>query len=184
MHRAALILVLLLALPALGQRESRSRVSANGVFSVRLVEEAPGKCRVEMAKESGPAWRFSGCVGTVDDYYFASNDGERVWVVRPLAEKAPEPRAAANRSKKKKSKVPGWARAPVATLYGRDGGKLDEKLLTELVPSKDIGEVRELKGHFKWLEGTLGIPGKGPRLTDDGHVEFEVVGGKHHRLSF
>jgi hypothetical protein len=44
--------------------------------------------------------------------------------------------------------------------------------------------VRELRGHFKWLEGTLGIPGKGPRLGDDGVVEFEAVGGKKHRLTF
>jgi hypothetical protein len=183
MHRAALVLLLLLALPALGERASRSRVSANGVFSVRLVEEAPGKCRLEVSKESGPAWRLPGCVGAVDDYYFVSNDGERVWVLRPLAEKAPEPKRPV-RSRKKKSQVPGWARAPVATLYGREGGKLDEKLLTSLVSPKEMGEVRELRGHFKWLEGTLGIPGKGPRLTDDGHVEFEVVGGKHHRLSF
>jgi hypothetical protein len=186
MHRSALALVVLLSLPAAAaERESRARVSANGIFSVRLVEEAPGKCRLEMAKESGPAWKFDGCVGSVDDYYFASNDGERVWVLRPLAEKAPEPKQPVSRSKKKKKDaVPAWARAPVAALYGRDGTKLEEKRLTDFVSSKEIGEVRELKGHFKWLEGTLGIPGKGPRLTDDGHVEFESVGGKHHRLTF
>jgi hypothetical protein len=118
----------------------------------------------------------------VDDFFFVSNDGERVWVVRPLAEKAPQVKS--KTSGKKKSQVPGWARSPVAALYGREGQKLDEKLLTEFVAPKDMSELRELSGHFKWLEGTLGIPGKGPRLTDDGHVEFEAVGGKHHRLTF
>lgn len=186
MHRAALALALLLALPAVGaERASRARVSANGMYSVRMVEAAPGQCRLEVSKESGPEWTLSECVGTVDDLYFVSNDGERVWVIRPLAEKAPEVKSKASRkSKKKKSKVPGWARVPVAALYDREGRKVEEKLLTAFVAAKDMGELRELKGHFKWLEGTLGIPGKGPRLTDAGHVEFETVGGKHHRLTF
>jgi hypothetical protein len=175
---------LLLTLPAAGaERTSRSRVSANGVYTVRLVQSEPGKCRLEVSKESGPVWSFSQCVGMVDDFFFVSNDGERVWVVRPLAEKAPQVKSKTS-GKKKKSQVPGWARAPVAALYGRDGQKLDEKLLTEFVAPKDMSELRELSGHFKWLEGTLGIPGKGPRLMDDGHVEFEAVGGKHHRLTF
>ena len=185
MHRAALTLALLLTLPAAGaERVSRSRVSANGVYTVRLVQTEPGQCRLEVSKESGPVWSLPKCVGLVDDLFFVSNDGERVWVMRPLAEKAPEVKSKVSGRKKKKSQVPGWARAPVAALYGRDGQKLDEKLLTEFVAPKDMGELRELTGHFKWLEGTLGIPGKGPRLTDDGHVEFEAVGGKHHRLTF
>ena len=184
MHRAALTLALLLTLPAAGaERTSRSRVSANGVYSVRLVQMEPGQCRLEVSKESGQVWSLPRCLGSPDDLYFVSNDGERVWVLHPLAAKAPEVKSKSS-GKKKKSQVPGWARAPVASLYGRDGQKLDEKLLTEFVAPKDMGELRELSGHFKWLEGTLGIPGKGPRLTDDGHVEFEAVGGKHHRLTF
>ncbi|XXF77632.1 hypothetical protein P2318_31950 [Myxococcaceae bacterium GXIMD 01537] len=183
MFRAALVLALLLALPApAAERASRARVSADGVFSVRLVEEAPGQCRLEVSKESGPVWSLAQCVGLVDDLYFVSNDGERVWVMRPLAQKAPEPKVRTTR--KKKSQVPGWARVPVATLYGREGQRLDEKYLTDFVAPRNMGEVRELSGHFKWLEGTLGIPGKGPRLMDAGHIEFESVGGKHHRLTF
>jgi hypothetical protein len=38
--------------------------------------------------------------------------------------------------------------------------------------------------HLKWLEGLLGVPGKGPRLTDAGRIEFETVGGKTHKLTF
>lgn len=183
MHRAALALAVLFTLPAVGaERTSRSKVSANGVYSVRMVQPDADTCRLEVSKESGPVWTLSKCVGTADDVYFVSDNGERVWVLRPLVEKGPEPKVKA--SKKPKSKVPAWARVPVATLYDRNGQRLDEKMLTDLVAPKDMGEVRELGKHFKWLEGTLGIPGKGPRLTDDGHVEFEPVGGKTHRLSF
>lgn len=183
MRRTALALaVLLLALPALAEeRKGRARVSANGVFSVRMVEVAPNKCRLEVSKESGPVWQVEKCLGTVDDYYFVSNDGERVWVLWPLVEKGKgeEPGA-----KKKRKGPPRWANVVVAARIGRDGQRQDEKRLPELVPAKYLSEVRQLKHHFKWLEGTLGIPGKGPRLTDAGVVEFETVGGTTRKLTF
>jgi hypothetical protein len=184
MHRTFLMLVLLLALPGLAQeRKSKTHVSANGMFSVRLVEEAPGKCRVEMFKESGPLWQFSGCVGTVDDFYFASNDGERFWLLRPLVQKGTK--GLVEKQGKKKVVVPAWANAAVAEMYDRNGQKLREKRLQDFLRgSRELGEVRQMKGHFKWLEGTLGIPGKGPRLTDDEKVEFEAVGAKTYRLTF
>jgi hypothetical protein len=184
MRHALLLLALLVAHPGLAQvRKSKSRVSANGIYSVQLVEEAPGKCRVEMSKESGPAWQFSGCIGTVDDYYFASNDGERFWLIRPLVEKGTK--VTVEKRGKLKVRVPAWANAVVAELYGRDGQKLQERRLQDfLLGSKELGEVRHLKAHFKWLEGTLGIPGKGPRLTDEAKVEFEAVGAKTYQLSF
>ncbi len=184
MRHALLLLAVLIALPgSAAERKSRSRASANGLYTVHLVEEAPGKCRVEMLKESGPAWRFSGCIGTVDDLYFASNDGERLWLVRPLVEKGTQ--GTVEKRGNKKVKVPAWANAVVAELYGRDGQKLQEKRLQDfLLGSRELGEVRQMKGHFKWLEGTLGIPGKGPRLTDDAKVEFEAVGRKTYRLTF
>jgi hypothetical protein len=72
----------------------------------------------------------------------------------------------------------------VAAQYDSKGHRLQEKRLTELLSPKQLSEVRQLTHHFKWLEGTLGIPGKGPRLTDSEKVEFEVVGGKKHQLSF
>jgi hypothetical protein len=184
MHRALLLLAVLWALPGLAQeRASKTRVSANGEYSIRLVEEAPGKCRVEMLKESGPVWKFTGCIGTVDDLYFASNDGEKFWLIHPLAEKGSKSVVVKRGSKK--VKVPGWANTVVAVLYDRNGQKLREKRLTEfLATSRELGEVRQMSGHFKWLEGTLGIPGKGPRLTDQEKVEFEAVGGKTHSLTF
>ena len=184
MRRTLLTLALLAALPGLAQeRKSKSHVSANGQFSVRLVQEKPGTCRVEMLKESGPAWQFAGCVGTVDDLYFASNDGERFWLLRPLAEKGS--RSSVEKRGKRKVVVPAWANTVVAGLYDRNGQKVQEKRLQDfLLGSRELGEVRQMKGHFKWLEGTLGIPGKGPRLTDDAKVEFEAVGRKTYRLSF
>ncbi len=183
MRRTALALALmLLALPALAEeRKGRSRVSANGIFSVRMVEVAPGRCRLEVSKESGPVWQLEKCLGTVDDYYFVSNDGERVWVLWPLVEKG---KGEEPRSKKKRKGPPPWANVVVAARIGRDGQRQEERRLPELVPAKYLSEVRQLKHHFKWLEGTLGIPGKGPRLGDDGVVEFEAVGGKKHRLTF
>jgi hypothetical protein len=184
MRRTLLTLTLLLALPGFAQeRSSKAHVSANGLFSVRLVQEAPGKCRVEMLKESGPAWTFNGCVGTVDDFYFASNDGERFWLVRPLVEKGTK--SVVEKAGKKKVRIPAWANAPVAVLYDKAGQKVQEKRLQDFLRgSRELGEVRQMSAHFKWLEGTLGIPGKGPRLTDDEKVEFEAVGAKTYRLSF
>jgi hypothetical protein len=184
MRHALLLLALLVALPGLAQeRKSKARASANGLYYARLVEEAPGKCRVEMMKESTTAWQFRGCIGTVDDFYFASNDGERFWLLRPLVEKGS--RRTVEKRGKRKVQVPAWANAVVAELYGRGGQKLQERRLQDfLLGSKELGEVRQMKGHFKWLEGTLGIPGTGPRVTDGAKVEFEAVGRKTYRLSF
>jgi hypothetical protein len=183
MHRSFLLLTLLLALPGVAQeRASKARMSANGEYSARLVEEAPGKCRVEMLRESGPVWQFTGCIGTVDDLYFASNDGERFWVIHPLAEKGTK--SVVLKRGKSKARIPGWANTVVAVLYDRSGQRLKEKRLYELLTQRELGEVRQMSGHFKWLEGTLNIPGKGPRVTDAEKVEFESVGGKTHQLSF
>ena len=184
MRRTLLTFALLLALPGLAQeRASKARVSANGMFSVRLVEEGKGKCRVEMLKESGPAWTFEGCVGTVDDLYFASNDGERFWLLRPLVEKGSH--SVVEKQGKRKVRIPAWANAPVAAMYDRSGQKVQEKRLPDFLRgTRELGEVRQMQAHFKWLEGTLGIPGKGPRLTDDEKVEFEAVGAKTYRLTF
>ncbi|MBJ6763646.1 hypothetical protein JGU66_22990 [Myxococcaceae bacterium JPH2] len=182
-HSALALVLMLLALPALGaERVGRARVSANGVYSVRLVEASPGHCRLEMLKEDGPVWQLDACAGTVDDLYFASNDGERVWVLYPLVEKgSPPPR---NPKVKKKDRIPAWANVVVAVQYDRTGQRLQEKRLPELLTLRQLSEVRQMEHHFKWLEGTLGIPGKGPRLTDAGVVEFEPVGVKTHALTF
>ncbi|PTL83142.1 hypothetical protein [Vitiosangium sp. GDMCC 1.1324] len=181
MLRSALVVVLLLvSLPATAaERSSRTRVSANGAFSVRLVEKDAGKCTLEVSKESGPVWTVQECVGGVDDLYFVSNDGARVWVFYPLA-----PKGTKKLSGKKYKKVPAWANTVVAVELDRQGGRLQERSLLDLVAQRELSEVRLLGQHLKWLEGLLGVPGKGPRLTDSGRIEFETVGGKSHQLSF
>jgi hypothetical protein len=188
MRRPALALaLLLLALPALAEeRKGRARVSANGLYSVRMVEEAPGRCRLEVSKESGPVWSLPQCVGARDDFYFVSNDGERVWVLWPLVEKGKEPPPPPRKkgAKRRPKGPPAWAHVAVAAQYDSKGNRLQEKRLTELLSTRQLTEVRQLTHHFKWLEGTLGIPGKGPRLTDAGVVEFEPVGGSTHQLTF
>jgi hypothetical protein len=179
MLRSVVVLVLLLALPASAERSSRARVSANGTFSVRLVENAPGKCMLEVSKESGPVWTLNECVGGVDDLYFVSNDGQRVWVMYPLAPKGTKKLAG-----KQFKKVPAWANTTVAVEYDRQGGRVQDKNLLDFVGQRELPEVRQLAQHLKWLEGLLGVPGKGPRLTDAGRIEFETVGGKSHQLVF
>jgi hypothetical protein len=178
--RSVVVLVLLLvALPAFAERSSRPRVSVNGTFSVRLVENAPGKCTLEVSKESGPFWTLDQCVGGVDDLYFVSNDGLRVWVMYPLAPKGEKKLAG-----KQFKKVPAWANTVVAAEYERQAGRVQEKNLLDFMGQRELPEVRQMTQHLKWLEGLLGVPGKGPRLTDAGRIEFETVGGKSHQLVF
>jgi hypothetical protein len=186
MRRHALALALLfLALPALAEeRKGKTRVSANGLYGVHLVEVAPGQCRLEVTKESGPAWSLPQCLGTVDDFFFVSNDGEKVWVLWPLVEKGKAQPAPKSKKKRAPKGPPAWANVVVAAQYDSKGNRLQEKRLTELLNTRQLSEVRQLTHHFKWLEGTLSIPGKGPRLTDAGVVEFEPVGGSTHQLTF
>jgi hypothetical protein len=181
MSRSAFVLVLLLALPALGaERASRARVSANGAFSVRMVEKDNHQCALEVSKESGTVWALPRCVGGVDDLYFASNDGERVWVLYPLA-----PKGTRKLPGKKAKKLPEWSNTTVAVEFDRQGRRVQERSLLDFVGQKELPEVRQLAEHLKWLEGQLGVPGKGPRLTDDGRIEFETLGGsKTHQLKF
>ncbi|HET9451850.1 MAG TPA: hypothetical protein VFO83_13240, partial [Aggregicoccus sp.] len=72
----------------------------------------------------------------------------------------------------------------VAWLVESSGKVRQSRWLTGLLPAKRLSEVRQFRAHFAWLEGTLGIPGTGPRLTDAGVVEFETVEGRTHRLRF
>jgi hypothetical protein len=178
---AVAVLLLALPFPAQGQgspRTSRPRVSVNGVYTVRLVELAPGKCRLEVGSEATGAWTLERCVGGVDDLYFVADDGAKVWVLRPLAEKGTK------RPKGAKGGKPAWANTRVAWQVVRAGQVGREVRLTALLPAKRLGDVRQFRAHLGWLEGTLGIPGKGPRLTDAAAVEFETVDGKTHRLTF
>jgi hypothetical protein len=182
MSRSTFVVLLLLALPGLGaERASRARVNSKGSFSVRLVEKDKHQCTLEMSRESGPVWSLEQCVGGVDDLYFASDDGERVWVLYPLA-----PKGTRKLPGKKGKKLPEWSNTTVAVEYDRQGRRVQERSLLDFVGPKELSEVRQLGEHLKWLEGQLGVPGKGPRLTDDGRIEFETLGGgsKTHQLKF
>ena len=66
----------------------------------------------------------------------------------------------------------------------RQGARVQQRNLMDLVAQKELTEVRQMSQHLKWLEGLLAVPGKGPRLTDAGRIEFETVGGKSHQLQF
>ncbi len=181
LHRILAVL-LTLALPfgvgASEPKKSKTTVSARGDYSVRLVELGPKQCRLEVLKESTPAWHLERCVGTVDDLYFVSNDGARVWVVKTIPQKAPVRRG-------KRTKYPDWTYVEVAALYGRDGSKLKSKQLHDFVKSRDgLNDVRQLESHFKWLEGVAGVPGKAPRLNDAGQVELETIEPKGFKLEF
>ncbi len=181
MLRVLLVLVLVLVgLPSQGaSRTSRARVSANGLYTVVLREQSPGSCTLEVSTESGNGWKLGECVGGVDDLYFVSNDGARVWVLKPLVEKGSRKLPG-----KKFRKVPGWANTVVAELYDQKAGRVEQKNLLDFVKPSELSEVRQLHKHLKWLEGLLGVPGKGPRLSDTGRIEFEVVGGTSHQLTF
>ena len=102
-----------------------------------------------------------------------------MWVLFPLA-----PKGTKKLPGKKYKKVPAWANTVVAEQYDRQGGRVQERRLLSFVSQRELSEVRELGQHLKWLEGVLGVPGKGPRLTDAGRIEFETVGGKSHQLMF
>ncbi len=174
MRRSLLFWMVLPALAFGQEKSSKPQVSADGVFSIRLVEKGEGHCEVEVTREQQPAWTLSACPGTVNDFYFVSGDGEKFWVLKSMGEK-PAP---------KKGKPGPWVGAVVATLYDKAGTVLRKRRASDLVPGTSRGEVRHLERHFKWLEGVAGVPGRGPRLNDKNEVEFEVVGGKNTRLIF
>lgn len=174
--RAALALALCCAAPpALAEASTRSHSSANGLYAIRFVQEAPGKCRVEAQKDQDVVWTVPQCLGTVDDLFFISNSGERFWQIRPLPEIPP---------KVKGDKKSPLMRAVVAVLYEKDGRVLRSMRLDDFLARHRLALVRQLEHHFKWLEGTFDIPGKGPRVTDKDEVELDTVAQKTHTLKF
>ena len=168
-----------LALPALAApRESRRSVSINGVYRFQYVEDAPGKCRVEVVTDSGPAWTLAKCVADVHDAFFMASDGQRFWVVKtlPLAVAgSPEYRG---KGRARRMVAPGWAQTVVAVQYDRTGKVLEQRRLRELLTGAGYEKVRPLASRFTWLQGVNGVPGKGPRLTAQGQVELETVEGR------
>jgi hypothetical protein len=175
---AVLALVLCTGAGASEPKKSKTGISTDGAWSVRLVENGPGDCRLEVMKESAVSWQIARCVGNSSDLFFVSTDGAKVWVVKTLPENA-------TGGGKKARKFPAWTYAEVAALYGRNGSRLKSMQLNDLVKSKEgLDDVRKLERHFKWLEGAVGVPGKGPRLTEAGTVELETVERKTIKLEF
>jgi hypothetical protein len=157
-------------------KQTRLRVSQNGTFGVQMTETGKETCRLEVTKENQPLWQLEKCVGSSDDWYFVSNDGSRVWVLRSTPEKPGPPKG-------KKKGTP-WYQVEVATLYDGQGNSVQSRRLMDLVPGPDREKVRQLGKHFVWLEGVAQVPGKQPRINEAGQVEFEVAGSKTLKLNF
>ena len=173
--KAALALALCCAAPSALAAATKAHSSANGLYAIRFVQDAPGKCRVEVQKDQDVVWTMPQCLGTVDDLFFVSNSGERFWQIRPLPEIPPRVKG------DKKSPL---MRAVVAVLYEKDGRVLRSLRLEDFIVGYRLGLVRQLGHHFKWLEGTFDVPGKGPRVTDKDEVELDTVAQKTHTLKF
>ncbi len=176
-------LVPLLALPALAVAEPRSssaHASSNGEWSIQLVESAPEQCRVEATRDADPAWTLTQCVGTVEDLYFISNDGEHFWVLAVLPRTPPQVKPKGN--KPPPAGEP-FVRAVVAKLFDRQGRVLAERSLHDFL-TRRFDKLRDLGTHFSWLEGEVGVPGRRPRITEANQVEFETVEPKTVRLDF
>ena len=170
--------------------QSRSRASSNAEYGIVMRVEGPGKCRIEVSRDTDVAWTLPRCVGTVDDLYFISNSGERFWVLAALPKSLPPPPGstpvgeAQKRAAQKKPPFDGHGPVVVATQYDRVGNVVGQRKLGELLSKSAYTKLRKLDRRFVWLEGVLGIPGKEPRVNDRNQVEFETVEPKSLRLDF
>jgi hypothetical protein len=186
-------LVLTLPAQAAEPKASRLSVSQSARWGIRLLELGEGQCKVEVTYDNRPAWEASACPGTAEDLYFISNDGERFWVVFPLPDKrAAERRVRPLPGKRKRGRplpYPPWSYATVAALYTRAGVRAGAPertvVLNELVRGREgLRDVRQLERTFKWLEGAVGVRGKGPRVNEDNRVELDTVERRDVVLSF
>ena len=170
--------------------QSRSRASSNAEYGIVMRVEGPGKCRIEVSRDTDVAWTLPRCVGTVDDLYFISNSGERFWVLAALPKSLPPPPGSTpvgetqKRAAQKKPPFDGHGPVVVATQYDRVGNVVGQRKLGELLSKSAYTKLRKLDRRFVWLEGVLGIPGKEPRVNDRNEVEFETVEPKTLRLDF
>ena len=170
--------------------QSRSRASSNAEYGIVMRVEGPGKCRIEVSRDTDVAWTLPRCVGTVDDLYFISNSGERFWVLAALPKSLPPPPGSTpvgetqKRAAQKKPPFDGHGPVVVATQYDRVGNVVGQRKLGELLSKSAYTKLRKLDRRFVWLEGVLGIPGKEPRVNDRNQVEFETVEPKTLRLDF
>lgn len=185
------LLLLVLAVPAAAEEpaHSRGRASSNAEFGIVMRVESPGKCRVEVTRDTDVAWTLPRCVGSVDDLYFVGDSGELFWVLTSLPKSRPRPASTAPAETKKHSpkKAPPfdpYGPVVVARLYDRLGNVVRERPLSELLPPSAYRKLRKLDRRFVWLEGVLGVPGREPRTNERNQVEFETVEPKTWRLEF
>jgi len=170
--------------------QSRGRASSNAEYGIVMRIESPGKCRVEVTRDTDVAWTLPRCVGTVDDLYFVSNSGERFWVLRALPKSLPPPPHSTpvspeqKRAASKKPAFDAYGPVVVAMLHDRLGNVMAERKLSELLPKSGNRKLRVLDRRFVWVEGVLGVPGKEPRVNDRNQVEFETVEPRTWRLDF
>jgi hypothetical protein len=169
-------------------KKSKTRVSSNGQFGIRLVELAEKSCRVEVVREQDVTWTLDQCVGGAGDVYFVSDDGKRFWVLLELPPLPPKPPPGEPEStsslRRPKRKRPAVLDVVVATEYDDKGNVLQQKRLGDFLQERDAESIRELGKHFKWLAGLLNVPGKPPRLNESSEIELETVAGKTHTLKF
>lgn len=155
---------LLTSASALAQEKvTRKQVSANGLYTIYFRQNPDQSCLVVALKDGAPFWQLSQCVGTTADLFFISNDGQRFYVVKSLADL-------------KKGKRLSWTTDTVVKLYTKEGQLKFSRDAGSLVPKIARNDVRELGAHVKWAAGLYGVPGKPPHVNDAGQLELESVG--------
>ena len=164
-------------------------VLGGSVAGIVMRVEAPGKCRVEVSRDTDVAWTLPRCLGTVDDLYFVSDSGELFWVLAALPKSIPAPAGTSpshskSSTKKKSPPFDPYGPVVVARLYDRLGNVVSSRRLSELLPTGAHRKLRKLDRRFVWLEGVLGVPGREPRTNEQNQVEFETVEPKTWRLEF
>jgi hypothetical protein len=170
-------------------RRSGGHASSNAEYGIVMREETPGRCRVEVTRDTDPLWTLPRCLGSVDDLYFVSDSGQRFWVLSAVPKKIPPSSKAAKaaRTRSVHDKPPAhdaYAEVVVAVLYDRLGNVLSERRLGEFLSPASYHKLRDLDRRFVWLEGVAGVPGHEPHVTDKNQVEFDTVERRTHRLGF
>jgi hypothetical protein len=174
---AGLLLLALIASPAWAQgSQSRPRVSANGIYTVKFAEQGPGRCLLTVSRENGPTWSIARCVGSAQDLFFVSNDGQQVWVLRTV------PRVP--RGHRFHQRPERWGKVVVAVRYDRTGKVRETRTLGAFVKRHQREKLVDLGLRFGWLAGVSGAPGAAPRMKDGGVVELDTVADTRYRLHF
>jgi hypothetical protein len=172
---AGLLALAVCAVAGAEPKVTKTQISSNGAHGVRFEVDGE-KCRLVAVKETTEEWSLDRCVGSQDDFFFISNEGDRVWVLHALPKKPAKPARG-------KKGTP-WYSVVVAELIEKDGSFVRAVKLSDVVDARGREKVEQMEKYFKWLEGAMGVKGKGPRINDKDQVEFEVAGPKTQKLGF